>query len=86
MLGTFTNIKIPMKCHRLVAFHMTFYSGDMVREMKTQTCLFTHDQAIKVMMGNFYEVGGGGGGGICFFFNPRCLQSTLDWDTNPRWI
>ena len=36
------NIKIPMKCHRLGAFHMPFYSGDMVREMKHQTCLFTH--------------------------------------------
>ena len=41
MLGTFANLKILMKCHRLGAFHMTFYSGDMVPEMKTQTCLFT---------------------------------------------
>ena len=41
LLGTFANMKIPMKCHRSGAFHMTFYSGDMVPEMKTQTCLFT---------------------------------------------
>ena len=58
MLGTFANIKIPMKCHRFGAFHMTFYSGDMVREWKTQTCLFTHE-VIKAMMDNFYEVDGG---------------------------
>ena len=77
MLGTFANIKIPMKCHRLGAFHMTFYSGDMVREMKTQTCLFTHE-VIKAMMDNFYEVDGGDG--ICFFY-PRFLQSTLGGDT-----
>ena len=59
MLGTFANIKIPMKYYRLGAFHMTFYSGDMVQEMKTQMCLFTH-VVFKVMMDNFYEVGGGG--------------------------
>ena len=57
-----------------------------MREMKTQTCLFTHE-VIKVMMDNFYEVGGGGGGGggglggICDFFYPRCLQSILGEDT-----
>ena len=59
---------------------MAFYSGDMVREMKHQTCLFTH-LVIKVMMDNFYEVVGGG---IWFFFYPRCLRSTLGGDTfNP---
>ena len=57
MLGSFANYKTPMKCHRLGAFHMTVYSGDMVREMKTQTCLFTH-KIIKVMIDKLYEVGG----------------------------
>ena len=56
-------LKIQMKCHRLRAFHMTFYSGDMVREMKTRTCLFTHEVNINVMMDNVYEVEGGGVGG-----------------------
>ena len=51
--------------------------------MKTKTCLFSHE-AIKVMMDNFCEVGGGGRWHTFFyprfFFNPRCLHSTLGGD------
>ena len=49
MLGNFANIKTLMKLHRSEAFHISFYSGDMVRAIKTQTCPF------KVMMDKLYE-------------------------------
>ena len=42
MLGTFANIKIPMKCHRL-----GIILGDMVREMKTKTR--NEDQDVPVL-------------------------------------
>ena len=60
---------------------MTFYSGDLVREMKTQTCLFTH-KIIKVMMDKLYEVGGVGFFVLVELYY-RYLQSTLGGDTRP---
>ena len=51
MLGTFANIN-TLNCHRSRAFHMTFYSGDVVRAIESPACLF------KVMMDKIYEAGG----------------------------